>query len=1043
MLLAPYSALAAICLIPVYSITSAGAPTVKFNRDIQPILSDNCYKCHGPDANKRQADLRLDIEAGALADLGDEHFPIVPGKPEESEVIWRISSADEDDRMPPIDSGFSLTSGQKALIRQWIDQGAKWEKHWSFEPVLRPELPVVSNPPWCRNGIDRFVLGRLEAEGLSPSPQADRTTLIRRLSLDLTGLPPTVAEVDAFLVDSLPDAYERLVDRLLDSPRYGETMAVQWMDAARYADTDGYQNDGPRSMWRWRDWVINAYNDNMPFDLFTVEQLAGDLLAEPSLDQLIATGFNRNHRYNSESGLVLEEFLLENAVDRVNTTCTVWMGITMGCARCHDHKFDPFSTKEYYQLISFFDNVPESGRAVKFGNSEPWVTAPTDDQAVRLSEYDDRLGSAQDKLDRSEDAIARAQQSWERSGAPNADESKLVMRGLTDHFSFAGDEPNVTVEKGRPTFDSGRHGAAATLDGTGQFKLESKGQFLAQSRFSVTFWLRPEDVSRGVILSKQTNNTTRPGLVVEMREGRLQFYIITRWIAGVGAIETIELFEPGEWRHITLTNDGSQSATGMRILIDGRVVETRILYNTNSNTGGSPKNAILRVGGGIYGDPFSGQVDNLRIYNRTLSSEEAVLLAEPLTVPEIALMDVEQRSGLARAKIRAYFLEHDAPKRLRQLASNVFDARAERQKYHDSLPTTMVMREMDPPRSTHVRVRGVYHQYGELVQPALPEVFPALDDRFPNNRLGFARWLVSGEHPLTGRVAVNRYWLRLFGRGLVKTAEDFGLQGDWPSHPDLLDWLADEFVRLDWDIKAMQKLIVSSATYRQESRITSEMLERDPENVLFARGPRQRLPAHATRDQALAVSGLLVERIGGPSVSPYQPPEFWEILSNMEYKQSKGGNLYRRSLYTIWKRTIPPPAMSIMDAADRESCAVNTKRTNTPLQALTMLNEKAFVEAARNLGQRMLTECGSNLSEQVEFAFRIATARHPNVEEKELLEAAYREYQNEFREHPAAAARLVVIGDSKADKALDPPELAAATAFANVLLNLDEVMTKE
>jgi len=1038
-----YVVLAAILVFPVPCVTLASTHTIRFDREIRPILSDNCFKCHGPDTNKRKANLRLDMESGALADLGDGRFPIVPGKPEKSEVITRISEAGDQERKPPVDSGFSLTASQKALIRRWIDEGANWEKHWSFEPGARPKPPSVSAASWCRNEIDRFVLARLDEEGLKPSREADPTTLIRRVSLDLTGLPPTPAEVDTFLEDTSPEAYDQLVDRLLDSPRYGETMALQWLDAARYADTDGYQNDGPRSMWRWRDWVIQAYNRNMPFDQFTIEQLAGDLLPNPSLDQLIATGFNRNHRYNSESGLVLEEFLLENAVDRVDTTSTVWMGLTMGCARCHDHKFDPFSTKEYYQLISLFDNVPESGRAVKFGNSEPWVTAPTPEQASRLVNYDSRIDAAELDLNGSEDAIAHAQASWEESSARDADEGKFVMCGLTDFFSFNGTEGRVMTEKGSPTFTSGLIGEAVAFDGTGKLKLESEGQFLDQERFSVAFWLRPEDVSRGVILSKQANNTTRPGLAVELRGGRLQFYLITRWIAGVGAIETVEHLVPGTWRHVTLTNDGSQSATGMRIFLNGHAMETRILHNTNSNTGGSPKGAILRAGAGVYGDFFKGQVDELRIYSRTLWREEVAWLAEPLTVAAISRLEPAQRRASARAKIRAYFLEHDAPKRLRQQASNLFDARLQRQEFHDSLPTTMVMGEMDPPRPTHIRLRGVYHQHGELVQPALPEVFPSFDSRLPRNRLGLAKWLVSGAHPLTARVAVNRYWLRLFGRGLVKTAGDFGLQGDRPSHLDLLDWLADEFVRLDWDIKAMQKLIVSSATYRQDSRVTSALLEQDPENVLLARGPRQRLSAHAVRDQALAAGGLLVERIGGPSVSPYQPPKFWETLSNMTYKQSKGEDLYRRSLYTIWKRTIPPPNMSILDAADRESCTVNPKRTNTPLQALTLLNETTFVEAARNLGQRILTEGGTTLSEQVEFAFRIATARRPKAGERVFLETAYQEYRNAFRSDPAAAARLIAVGESKMIEVLDPIELAAAATLANVLLNLDEFITKE
>ncbi len=1033
------SGLIAACAFPSIS----GAETIDFNRDIRPILSDKCYKCHGPDEEKREADLRLDTLEGALADLGDGYHAVVPGKPDESELVWRIEADDEEDVMPPPDSDLVLSDSEKERLRQWVVEGAEWKNHWSFEPVVRPELPEVSDPNWERNGIDRFIHSRLDSEGLKPSSEADRATLIRRASLDLTGLPPTPAEVDAFLADDSTGAYERLVDRLLDSPRYGETMALPWLEAARYADTDGYQNDGPRSMWRWRDWVIDAYNRNLPFDQFTIEQLAGDLVENPTLDQMIATGFNRNHRYNSESGLVPEEFLLENAVDRVDTTSTVWMGLTMGCARCHDHKYDPFSTKEYYQLISIFDNVPESGRAVKFGNSEPWVTAPTTEQARKLAKRDSKLKAARKKLSAASPSIDEAMRAWESRGAADLDETALVDRGLKDFVSLDGDDPRVEVKTGEPIFVDGINGKSVSLDGASEITLDTEAQFFCHERFSLAFWVKPDDVSESVVLSKQGSGTTRPGLTVEFKDGRLRFYIITRWIAGVGTLETVDTFKPGEWRHVTLTNDGSQSAIGMRILVDGKVVETRILHNTNSNVVVAAKDAVLRIGGGEVGTRFKGQVDALRLYDRTLWEDEAAILAEPSSLEEIARKAPSARTASELAKLKSFFLNKAAPEPIKQLNADVFTARMARLEYHDSLPTTMVMQEMNPPRPTRVRKRGVYHQYGEDVKDDLPAVFPDYPAEAPRNRLGLAKWLVSGEHPLTARVAVNRYWLKYFGRGLVNTAEDFGLQGDWPSHPEMLDWLADEFVRLDWDIKAMQKLILTSATYRQQSRVTPELRERDSENILLARGPRQRLSAHAARDQALAVSGLLVERVGGPSVSPYQPEGLWDLMSNMKYSQSSGEDLYRRSLYTIWKRTIPPPTMALFDAADRESCIVSSKRTNTPLQALAMLNEKTFVESARNLGQRMILEGGDTVSDQVAFGFRTVASRQPSAKERTLLETAYQEYRSEYENDLVGAERLIGVGESNANESLDPRELAAATTLANVLLNLDETMTRE
>jgi hypothetical protein len=1016
---------------------------VDFNRDILPVISDNCFKCHGPDENAREAEMRLDIKEGIFGDLGGGYFPVVPGKPDESEMVWHIFAEDEDDRMPPPDSGLSLSAEEKLLIKQWIEEGAEWNKHWSFEPVARPKLPVVKYVNWPQNGIDHFVMAKLEEGGFSPSPGADKTTLIRRVTLDLTGLPPTPAEVDDFLADDAPGAYEQLVDRLLASPRYGETMALPWLDAARYADTDGYQNDGPRYMWRWRDWVIDAYNQNKPFDQFTIEQLAGDLLPNPTLEQVVATGFNRNHRYNSESGLVPEEFRLENAVDRVDTTSTVWMGLTMGCARCHDHKFDPVSTKEYYQLISYFNSISESGRAVKFANSEPFITAPTKEQFEILFEKDGRIADARAALQANQADIQSAQRHWESAEAEETSERNFLKQGLVRYYSFDGNDSGVSVLQGQPLLSSGIFGTSASLDGDSQFMVESDPMFVTEYRWSISFWMKPDRVSDSVILSRQEISSTRPGITVELKEGHLQFYCMTRWIAGVAAIETHEELVSGEWRHVTVTNDGSYSPRGMKIFLDGNPVPIRELHNTNSNKDVFAKNAKFRIGGGVVGNNYKGQVDELRIYNRTLWEDEVALLAVPQQVKEIAAAKPKRRSDGALAKLQAYFLENDASEAHLVLADSLFDARLERLKYHDTLPTTMVMDELETPRDTHVRRRGVYHDYGEKVARNLPAVLFASDESYEQNRLGLARWLVSGKHPLTGRVAMNRYWLKYFGRGLVKTAEDFGIQGERPSHPELLDWLANEFVRTNWNVKVMQKLIVTSATYRQSSRVTPSLLEKDPENVLYARGPRQRLSAHTSRDQALAVSGLLVETLGGPSVSPYQPDNFWEDLSNMKYKQSKGTDLFRRSLYTIWKRTLPPPSMAVMDAADRESCMVSPKRTNTPLQALTMLNEKAFVEAARNFGQRILLEGGNSIKDQVEFAFRIVAGRYPKDAEQSLLESAYRDYRGLFANDREAAEKLISVGESGAVENINSMELAAATTFANMLLNLDEVVTKE
>ncbi len=1024
-----------LLFVPAICVANASAG-VSFNRDIRPIFAENCYKCHGPDARVRKADLRLDRhESGALEKI------LKAGDPGASELYRRVTTGNPDDRMPPPESELSLTPAQKEKLREWIAAGAEWEDHWSFAPVRRPELPEVERKDWPRNPIDRFVLAGLEQEGLEPSAEAPKETLIRRVSLDLTGLPPTPAEVEAFLSDSSPRAYAKQVDRLLRSRRYGERMAWQWLEAARYADTDGYQNDGPRDMWRWRDWVIAAYNANMPFDRFTIEQLAGDLLPEPTLDQRIATGFNRNHRYNSEAGLVQEEFLLENAADRVETTGAVWMGLTLTCSRCHNHKYDPVSQKEYYRMIACFNSVPESGRAIKFGNSEPWIKAPTEAQQAELVSKGKELAEARTALKRLEDVIAVGQEKWERSGVNS--EKPFLAEGLEHWFDFDADDARVKAEKGGPVLREGFRGKSATVGGNGQFALGKIGKFICNGRFSISFWVRAEDVAQGAILSQETTDTTRKGLLVELDDGRIRYHLISRWIAGVATLETVEPIPVGEWLHVALTNDGTQRADGMAIWLNGRKVATRTLYNTNSNKAGKAYGGVLRIGGSPHAPHFKGQVDELRIYHRTLWDDEIVALSEKAAVAEIAAVPAAERTPKQADKIRRHFLATGAPDELAALWKEVGARRVAKQAFEDSLPTTMVMQEMETPRPSYIRVRGVYHRHGEQVGPGVPASLSKETELTPPNRLGFARWLVGGEHPLTARVTVNRYWQLLFGAGLVRTPEDFGAQGELPTHPELLDWLASEFVRLDWDIKALLKTMVMSATYRQSSQVTPGLLAQDPDNRLLARMSRVRLPGNVLRDQALAVSGLLKERLGGPSVKPYQPKNLWREASNFSYKADRGEALYRRSLYTYWKRTLAPPSMATLDAADREWCSVKPRRTNTPLQALTLLNETAFFEAARKLGERLLREGGDSDPERARLGFRMVTSRDPSERELELLTNAYGEYRAEFESGDSQAKAVLKTGESKATKDFAEVEIAAAAALANVLLNLDEATTRE
>jgi len=1071
--------------------------TIQFNRDIRPILSDKCFQCHGPAS--QQATLRLDLEDGARRALSGGRFAIVPGDPANSQMIKRITATNPAVRMPRSQGGAAegepLSARQIALLTRWIEQGAAWQKHWSFIPPMRPELPKgLKDAKWARNPIDGFVLQRLEHEGLKPSTEADRPTLLRRVSLDLTGLPPAPAEMDAFLADKSPNAYEKVVDRLLRSPQYGERMAFPWLDAARYADSNGYQTDGERFMWRWRDWVINAFNRNMPYNQFTIEQLAGDLLPNATLDQKIATGFNRNHRGNSEGGIVPEEYAVEYVVDRVDTTSTVFLGLTLGCARCHNHRFDPVTQKEFYQLFAYFNNVPEHGKFRRVGNSPPYIAAPLPEQQAQLKQLDDQLAAADAAYSKLQPDLARAQREWERS----LDTSRPVVwapaRGLVAHYSFDSNlTPQVAVlqdTKGprpaayaprdgdvnapastspdekpaapaAPSFAPGQMGQAASFDGKSfvQFGgdvagFDSYGSgrgALGENDPTVTYddaytmaaWIYPTAPS-GAIVTRDEDIFEPNGHGLNLRDGKIEYDYVTKWVDEGIRLRTEKAVGLNQWHHVALTYSGSRWASGVRIYVDGEDQKLEILLD-DFNSQGAVKREPLRIGaGGGPENRFLGRIDDVRIYKRALSAAEAGILADLTPVTAIAALAEDKRTAAQAEKIRDYFLEHALPANIAEARKRLTDTQAKRDAFYLSLPTVMVMEEMPAPRETRLLIRGMYDKPGEVVTPMLPAMLVSSPNAYPPNRLGLARWLVDPSNPLMARVTVNRFWQMYFGVGIVKTAEDFGSQGEPPSHPELLDWLATEFVRTGWDVKALQKTIVMSATYRQASRLSPDLLVKDPDNRLLARSPNMRLSADIVRDQALAIAGLLVNKIGGPSVKPYQPEGLWnEIGGGGLYVQDHGDNLYRRSLYTFWRRTIPPPSMANFDASARENHMVRPVVTNTPLQALDLMNDIAYVEAARVFAQRVINEGGKTAPERITYAFRLATARLPKPAESAILLDAFRQNFDLFKSKPDAALKYVSYGEYPRDAKFDVSELAAYASVTSLILNLNQTVTKE
>ncbi len=871
----PIAIVLATCVALTGSSPAVAGATrhINYSRDIRPILSNACYKCHGPDEHERKAGLRLDKKAGAIAKLESGEAAITPGSSAKSAILVRLMSHDPDVKMPPPESGKSVSTEQIELIKEWIDQGAEFHPHWSFVAPRHLPAPPIKTLTAASNPIDRFIIARLEDEGLQPSTPADKTTLVRRVTLDLTGLPPTIGEVDTFLADRSPNAYEKLVDRLLASPQYGEQMTRDWLDAARYGDTHGLHLDNERSIWPYRDWLIHSFNSNEPFDQFVLEQLAGDLLPNATIDQRVATGFNRCNTTTGEGGAIDEEFYVRYAVDRVQTTGTVFLGLTLGCCVCHDHKFDPITQKDFYRFFGYFGSLKER---------------PMDGNAL-LPPPAIRTGPAAEsgKIDRLKGDVTAAD---------------AAIRSALKAFRYQ--EPNV----------------------------------------------------------------------------------------------------------------------------DARVV----------TTGGVPAAPSL-----------------VELRSRSLKAWEASLGKDKSSLPRnvVRSLDIpsEKRTSRQAKIVRDYFVEH-----VYAGSRSIFDplhakqdaARRRLDEAEQNSPSTLVMQDMPKLRDIFVLVRGAYDRKGEKVLPGVPAAIgPALPADAPLNRLSLARWIVDSRNPLTARVIVNRFWQHYFGTGIVKTAEDFGAQGEWPTHPELLDWLATELEQSGWNVKRIQRLIVTSAAYRQSSHVSAALAQRDPENRLLARGPRFRMDAEMVRDTALAVSGLLVTNLGGKSVKPYQPAGLWEAIgysgsNTVHFVQDKGDALYRRSLYTFWKRTSPPPSLTTFDAPSREECVVRRGRTNTPLQALILMNDEQYVEAARHLAERMMREGGKSATDRIALGFRLATSRQPTEDEIRVFQTLYTAQSAAYARNLRAATKLLGVGESQRDPKFDARELAAWTMVANVMLNLDETVTK-
>jgi hypothetical protein len=1075
----------------------AGVPEqVDFNFHVRPILSDKCFACHGPDDRARKGGLSLHTKEGAFAALATGRRAVVPGSTRKSELVRRILSTDPAVMMPVPDSHLSLTEVEKATLVRWIEQGATWTPHWAFVAPKAPTLPTGADLRAPSNPIDAFVRADLRGTGLAPSPEASKETLIRRVSIDLTGLPPTVAEIDAYLADTSTNAYEKVVDRLLASPAFGERMAADWLDVARYADSHGYQDDGMRQMHPWRDWVIKAFNRNMPVDDFMTWQLAGDLLPNATTEQRLATAFNRNHMQSQEGGIVSEEYRVEYVADRVNTFGSAFLGLTLQCARCHDHKYDPVMQQDYFKLFAFFNNVNETGQIPYSGMPSPTVTVSTPETDAELAALRAAIGPLEQATRVDRLATGPAFEAWlARTTADAAPVAAPLPRPIVHlpldamkDYTFAnlatpkrkgtvgGEEERKKKTARAPQVVPGKVGQAVRLVGDSQIDLggrdEKFGFFERNEPFSFGLWIRRDkDKVGGPVV-------TRSGAVMNGHRG---YELILRPDGTLTAglhhvapdnsleIETLEPLKVGTWYHVAVTYDGSSRNPGLRLYLDGAPAKTRLMTDNLARS--------------IISEPLGdwGGISAIRLGRRgdenlsDTSIDEFMVFPTQLTAPEVATLaargvdsglprEITDRRtspaattspGVGAGRVRRTFTRDElaehwvlrVAKAGERERAQLRTLRGKENAIITKLPQVMVMRDLPAERArpTFVLARGAYDAPTTKVEADTPAMLPRLASGQPRNRLGLARWLTAKDNPLAARVLVNRYWAMLFGNGLVATPEDFGNQGKLPTHPQLLDYLAVSFRDGGWNLKGLLRQIVTSQTYRQSSVATPQALELDPANEKLARGPGYRLSSEQIRDNALAASGLLVRTVGGPSVYPYQPPGLWEELATRNattYAQGKGDDLYRRSLYTVWKRSTPPPSAISFDASERLLCTVRRQRTSTPLQALVLLNDVQYVEAARVLAERLLLEGGATPAEKVTLAYRLLTSRHPRPSEVATVQALYDRERARFAANVVAARVLAASGDKPPARTLDPVDVATWTVVASTIMNTDEAVNK-
>jgi hypothetical protein len=1057
--------LAAAADVPV-----GGGPPVNFQRQVRPILSDNCFLCHGPDKGTRMADVRLDIKEGAFATRKDGTI-VVPGKPDESLLIKRVFSDNPAYRMPPAMAHKTLSQEQKDILRRWIEQGATWKEQWAFIAPTRSPLPAVKDAKWVRNPIDQFILAKLEANGLHPAAEADKRTLIRRVTLDLTGLPPTPEEVDGFLNDDSPDAYEKVVDRLLASPQYGEQEAHFWLDAARYADTQGLHIDNYREMWPYRDWVIKAFNRNMPFDKFTIDQLAGDLLPNATLDDKIASGFQRCNVTTNEGGSIPAEVAAMYAKDRADTTGAVWLGLTVGCATCHDHKFDPIAQKEYYSLTSFFRNTTQYPLDGNVPDTPPVVTVPPNADQARWDQLEIERKTLKASIAKAQNDANTDFEGWLRSPARkqliSALASSQLLEVKTDQSGRApqlkrrGPAIALSLPAG-VTLGDGPAGLGKALhfEKDAAIKLANTPQINSEKPFTIATWIQIPKANTSYAIASQwdsvqqgketkqwgwsvsinTNNSepSMPFIQLRARDGK---YISAQPAPDYG-------LKPGTWYHLAFTYDGSRSNKGFRIYINGEAVPN---YGTGEDL--APLTVPVLTTSPLYLGQREkqtlegGALSGFRVLNRRVDEQDARLLYFADSLESSAKKDVPDLSESDRQALLAYYTAQ-VNGSTKGMAAELHKVDADRYEIVRRSAVTFVQEERkDSQPVAHVLFRGQYDQMRDEVHPNVPAILPPMSQSEPRNRLGLAEWLVDGSNPLMARVTVNRFWQQVFGTGIVKTAEDFGSQGEPPSHPELLDWLAVDFRESGWDVKRFNRMLVTSATYRQSPVATAEKIEHDLDNRLLSRGPRYRMDAEMLRDTALAASGLLVSKIGGPSVKPYQPANVWEAVamdaSNTRfYKADTGDKLYRRSLYTFWKRSAPPASMDIFNAPSREVCTVRRERTDTPLQALVTMNDPQFVEAARALAQNAITASPGDPDGEVEYMASRLLARGFEPKERDIVLSSYRDYLSYYDSVPSDAEKLLSVGESKAPANLPAAKLAAMTMVANEVMNLEEVLVK-